>query len=155
ATQATVLRLADQISADRLRTAFHDFLWCAEPPEGPQPVSGAYQDGDQAVWLHAASPLTTGDTELAQAFGKSRGYAKLGRPELLTGHSLAVRDAARTVADRIGSPGVLGAWPRFWAQVETAALLHDSGKIAEGFQRQLRPGGELWGERHEVLSLAY
>ncbi|WP_460783024.1 CRISPR-associated helicase Cas3' [Nonomuraea fastidiosa] len=73
----------------------------------------------------------------------------------MTEHSSTVRDAARTIADRIGSPGVLAAQPRFWSWVETAALLHDAGKVAEGFQRQVRPGGEKWGERHEVLSLAY
>jgi CRISPR-associated protein Cst2 len=45
--------------------------------------------------------------------------------------------------------------PRFWEWVACSALLHDAGKIADGFQRQLRPGGQPWGERHEVLSLAY
>jgi CRISPR-associated endonuclease/helicase Cas3 len=34
-------------------------------------------------------------------------------------------------------------------------VLHDAGKIARGFQAQLRPGGESWGQRHEILSLAF
>ncbi|GLW64292.1 hypothetical protein Arub01_25360 [Actinomadura rubrobrunea] len=184
APQGTLLRLADHVSSDRLRTGFADFLWCAEPPEHSRPVTGAYRDGDQAVWLLAPSSVDPADTlepegddeppdvgrephqsgqeqsrldeaELTQVLGKSKGASKLGRPELLTEHSETVRDAARAVAGRIASPGVLAARPGFWRQVETAALLHDAGKVAEGFQRQLRPGGEPWGERHEVLSLAY
>ena len=56
---------------------------------------------------------------------------------------------------RVGLAGVLACCPRFWEWVSWAALLHDTGKIAEGFQRQVRPGGQPWGERHEVVSLAY
>lgn len=156
APQAGTLRLAEQISTDRLHTSFGNYLWCAEPPARQHPVVGAYRDGDQAVWLHRpADAAQDEDPELAQVLGKSAARSKLGRAELLTEHSSAVRDAARTVAERIGSPGVLAAHPRFWAQAEMAALLHDAGKIAEGFQVQLRPKGEAWGERHEVLSLAY
>ncbi|WP_433338874.1 CRISPR-associated helicase Cas3' [Spirillospora sp. CA-294931] len=155
APQASLLRLADQVSLDRLRTEFSDYLWCAEPPGDDQPVVGAYCDGDQAVWLHRPVPVGEREQDLAQVFGKSAAKSKLGRPELLTEHSETVRDAALTVAERIGSPGILADHPRFWFQVITAALLHDTGKIAEGFQRQLRPGGDSWGERHEVLSLAY
>jgi CRISPR-associated endonuclease/helicase Cas3 len=156
APQAGTLRLADQISTDRLRTRFGTYLWCAEPSARKHAVVGAYRDGDQAVWLHQPPPVAQDeDHELAQVLGKSANRSKLGRPELLTEHSAAVRDVARRVAERIGSPGALAGQPRFWAQVEIAALLHDAGKVAEGFQHQLRPKGEPWGERHEVLSLAY
>jgi CRISPR-associated endonuclease/helicase Cas3 len=34
-------------------------------------------------------------------------------------------------------------------------VLHDLGKSAAGFQAQLRPEGKSWGQRHEVLSLAF
>lgn len=100
-----------------------------------------------------------------------RVYAKSARngqgAELLTDHLLATLAAARAVSRRIGKlpqlPPSLG--ESFWMLVEWAALLHDAGKVAEGFQRQLglpNPKDpttpllkEAWGQRHEVLSLAY
>ncbi|CUU55439.1 CRISPR-associated endonuclease/helicase Cas3 [Parafrankia irregularis] len=94
-------------------------------------------------------------SELAGLLAKSAGRSATGRAELLTEHSAAVRDAARRIAERIGPAGPIASEPRFWRWVEQAALLHDAGKIAEGFQRQVRPRGTVWGERHEVLSLAY
>lgn len=44
---------------------------------------------------------------------------------------------------------------RFYARLGWAALLHDSGKLAGGFQRSLKKGAPRWGLRHEVLSLAF
>jgi CRISPR-associated endonuclease/helicase Cas3 len=44
--------------------------------------------------------------------------------------------------------------PRFWHRVFWSCFLHDFGKVAVGFQDQLR-GKLLWGQRHEVLSLAF
>ncbi len=44
---------------------------------------------------------------------------------------------------------------RFWHRAFWAGFLHDFGKAASGFQRQLRPPGKNWGQRHEVLSLAF
>ncbi|WP_052847357.1 CRISPR-associated helicase/endonuclease Cas3 [Streptomyces avicenniae] len=76
-------------------------------------------------------------------------------PERLTAHLRAVHDTVAAVEARVARAGVLAADPGFWRRVRHAALLHDTGKIAAGFQRQLLPGGEVWGERHEVLSLAY
>jgi CRISPR-associated Cas5-like protein len=49
---ALMIRLSRSAGQDRLAADFGDYLWCAEPA-GRQPVAGAYQDGDQAVWLHA------------------------------------------------------------------------------------------------------
>ncbi|MEV7926039.1 CRISPR-associated helicase Cas3' [Kitasatospora sp. NPDC088779] len=76
-------------------------------------------------------------------------------PERLTTHLRTVHDAVAQLEARIATAGIIATEPLFWAQVRAAALLHDAGKIAESFQRQLEPGGEPWGERHEVLSLAY
>jgi CRISPR-associated endonuclease/helicase Cas3 len=76
-------------------------------------------------------------------------------PERLTTHSRLVHDAVAGIEARIAKAGVIGAAPSFWPRVRYAALLHDAGKIAEGFQRQVERGGTVWGERHEVLSLAY
>ncbi|AUY54750.1 CRISPR-associated helicase Cas3' [Streptomyces sp. CB01881] len=76
-------------------------------------------------------------------------------PERLTAHLRTVHDAVSQLEARVATAGIIATEPLFWAQVRAAALLHDAGKIAESFQRQLEPGGEPWGERHEVLSLAY
>src|SRR5690606_35080869 len=151
---ATTLRLAEAISSDRGRTEYRSYQWCSEPA-GEHAVVGAYRDEDQAVWLSSPAEVSEHDAELSQVLAKSASGSGLGRPELLTEHSLAVRDATRTIANRIGSPGVLASHPKFLSWVETAALLHDASKVAEGFQCQVRPSGERWGERHEVLSLAY
>ncbi len=160
APHATPVRLAETISPDRLRTSYATYLWCDEPA-GQYTVHHAYRDidpdyegGQQAVWLHDA-PDHAEDSELGGVLAKSDSRSRLGRPELLTEHSVTVRDAARDVAERIGSPGLLATAPEFWSWVQQAALLHDTGKVAESFQIQLRPGGQQWGHRHEVLSLAY
>ncbi|MGH3932654.1 MAG: CRISPR-associated protein Cas5 [Pseudonocardiaceae bacterium] len=147
APHAMPLRLAETISLDRLRTSYATYLWCAEPA-GHHTVHDAYldidpnyQSGQQAVWLHGADHHAE-DVELAGVLAKSAKGSGLGRPERLTEHSAAVRDAACEVAERIGSPGLLATEPRFWAWAQQAALLHDAGKVAEGFQIQLRPGGQ-------------
>lgn len=44
--------------------------------------------------------------------------------------------------------------PRLWHLLAWAALLHDWGKVAPGFQARLR-GGPPWPHRHEVLSLLW
>nr|WP_063897603.1 CRISPR-associated helicase/endonuclease Cas3 [Frankia sp. ACN1ag] len=159
APQAVSLRMAVAVSSDRLATDYRSLLWCADPA-GEHDVHGAYRDDldGQAVWLLAGSEKSgeIGDQgELGRVLAKSAERAADGRAEQLTEHSASVRDAARAVAARIGPAGPIAAEPRFWACVERAALLHDAGKVAEGFQRQVRPNGKPWGERHEVLSLAY
>ncbi|MBA2714568.1 MAG: CRISPR-associated helicase Cas3' [Rubrobacteraceae bacterium] len=45
---------------------------------------------------------------------------------------------------------------RFWHRAFWSAFLHDFGKAASGFQKQLLPEAKKpWGKRHEVLSLAF
>jgi CRISPR-associated Cas5-like protein len=48
---ALTLRLSEFVAPDRLTSRSGDYLWCAEGGRS-QPVTGAYRDGDQAVWLH-------------------------------------------------------------------------------------------------------
>lgn len=61
--------------------------------------------------------------------------------ERLTTHSRTVHAAVGPIEERIGNAGVLADAPSFWSRVRRAALLHDAGKIAEGFQRQIDIGG--------------
>lgn len=68
----------------------------------------------------------------------------------MTTHSRGTRDMVRQLRQRVGT--VPGAPVWWWEAVELAALAHDAGKIAPGFQDQLRGRGR-WGRRHEVLSL--
>jgi CRISPR-associated Cas5-like protein len=49
---AVTLHLSEFVTPDRLTGQSGDYLWCAEGGR-QQPVTGAYADGDQAVWLHA------------------------------------------------------------------------------------------------------
>jgi CRISPR-associated Cas5-like protein len=49
---AFTVRLPEVVTADRLGGRSSDYLWCAEGG-GLQAVTSAYQDGRQAVWLHA------------------------------------------------------------------------------------------------------
>lgn len=76
----------------------------------------------------------------------------LARPkERLTTHSLRV--LARV--EQLAALRPLTEYPRLWQRLAYAALLHDGGKLAPGFQRGLRSRRERWGLRHEVLSLAF
>lgn len=49
---AVTVRLSEMVTPDRLGGRSGDYLWCAEGA-ARQPVTGAYRDGEQAVWLHA------------------------------------------------------------------------------------------------------
>ena len=92
---------------------------------------------------------------LAQVWAKSRADPADPRGELLTEHLLAARDAARLLRRRVGSIPTVP--DRFWQWVILACLLHDTGKIPDGFQQMVgnpRPA-RPWGERHEVYSLGF
>jgi len=88
--------------------------------------------------LLAKSPTTThpqGQTLLEHTF------AVLAR----------VRDAAAlrpTLPQRLG-------FPRLWDVLARAAVAHDLGKTARGFQAVLHGRARRWPYRHEVLSLAF
>ncbi|WP_222869774.1 CRISPR-associated helicase Cas3' [Actinomadura decatromicini] len=77
--------------------------------------------------------------------------------ELLTDHLLNTLEAVRTIHGRIGD--IPGMPSDFWTWAATAALLHDAGKLPDGFQRMIgnppRQKPTVWGERHEVLSLGF
>lgn len=80
------------------------------------------------------------------------------RAELLVDHLIAVRSAARALRQRVGTmPACAEAGPAagFWPTAEAAALCHDLGKVADGFQSMLAGRTRSWGQRHEVLSLGF
>lgn len=114
------------------------------PPDRQEPIIR-----NECCWHSQPAPL------LNAVMAKSASHSGKGRAETLTEHSAQTRDAVLAVAERIGLAGPLARYPEFWRWTERAALLHDAGKIAAGFQQQLSRRDKPWGERHEVLSLAY
>ncbi|KJS59673.1 CRISPR-associated helicase/endonuclease Cas3 [Streptomyces rubellomurinus] len=102
----------------------------------------------------APDPLTTPPRRRALTDLRAKSLPR-DDPERLTAHLRTVHDTVAQLEARIGAAGIVATEPQFWTRVRAAALLHDAGKIAELFQRQLEPQGLPWGERHEVLSLAY
>jgi CRISPR-associated endonuclease/helicase Cas3 len=88
---------------------------------------------------------------------RAKSPTRPGQPgELLTDHLHATLTALEQIRARVGDiPGVPEG---FWTWAALAALLHDAGKIADGFQRMVGNTAEparTWGERHEVLSLGF
>lgn len=112
------------------------------------------EESQDQVVLNGPLLLLQASQILSGVLAKSASHSGTGQPQTLTAHSAATHRAALAVAGRIGAAGILADYPRFWTWAAWAALLHDAGKIAEGFQRQLT-SAESWGERHEILSLAY
>jgi CRISPR-associated endonuclease/helicase Cas3 len=88
-------------------------------------------------------------------WAKSRARPGDPRGELLTEHLLAAREAALSLRERTGA--IPGMPEQFWNWVCLACLLHDAGKIPDGFQQMVgNPGpARPWGQRHEVYSLGF
>ncbi|MGH7750915.1 MAG: CRISPR-associated endonuclease Cas3'', partial [Candidatus Dormibacteria bacterium] len=76
--------------------------------------------------------------------------------ELLTAHLTAALTAMDELRRRVGRLATVPA--RFWTWARLAVLLHDAGKVADGFQTMVGNGAQPpgpWGERHEVYSLGF
>lgn len=77
--------------------------------------------------------------------------------ELLTSHLLNTLEAVQAIRARVGN--IPGMPARFWTWAAIAALLHDTGKLPDGFQQMIGNTAQqepaAWGERHEVLSLGF
>jgi CRISPR-associated endonuclease/helicase Cas3 len=80
--------------------------------------------------------------------------AKSDPPETLLQHTenclrvfSSIRNAFPFVVERTGQP-------RFFEHLFYAIFLHDVGKIAKGFQAQVR-NGTRWNYRHEILSASF
>lgn len=80
--------------------------------------------------------------------GATQGEGLIGHTSVVVARLSALYALFPRLAERIGEP-------RLWHRAFWACVLHDLGKIATGFQAQLRPEGRSWGRRHEVLSLAF
>lgn len=72
--------------------------------------------------------------------------------ESLLEHSVRIAQISQTILKELPLPSDMR------GQIEKALFLscalHDVGKVAKGFQNSLRPGGNVWGRRHEILSAA-
>lgn len=90
---------------------------------------------------------------LSEIWGKSP-PKKGARAESLLEHTEAVLRALAGIARLRPDLHRQANVPRLWHWAFWACCLHDLGKMAKGFQRQLREGS-FWGHRHEVLSLAF
>ncbi len=80
--------------------------------------------------------------------------ARNGYAETLDSHSRALIHKFMQLHRRTPFLAEMLEEPRFWHRVFWSCFLHDFGKVAAGFQAQLK-GESLWGQRHEVLSLAF
>lgn len=88
-------------------------------------------------------------------WAKSPERGEGGMPETLAQHTWYVLSRLTDfIRLRTDLPERLGV-PRLWHILYWAAFLHDFGKATNGFQAMLRPNGERWGHRHEVVSLAF
>jgi CRISPR-associated endonuclease/helicase Cas3 len=80
---------------------------------------------------------------------------RLGEPgESLLDHTRRVLNNVNKLRLRYPRLPELCKMPRFWDRVLVAALIHDLGKCARGFQRMLK-GGARFPIRHEVLSCVF
>jgi CRISPR-associated endonuclease/helicase Cas3 len=75
--------------------------------------------------------------------------------ESLIEHTCAVVGALTQIARRYPALTQHVCEPRLWHRAFWSCWFHDLGKSARGFQAALRPGGQRWRHRHEVLSLAF
>lgn len=91
---------------------------------------------------------------LDEVWAKSAAKGAGGRPETLAQHTW---DVLARLTEMIRLRPLLPKRievPRLWQLLFWAAMMHDMGKAAAGFQLRLR-GGPSYPHRHEVLSLAF
>lgn len=89
---------------------------------------------------------------LASIWAKSPASG-VGEGERLTAHTANVLARLASWHDRYPQLPIHTAAPdRLWNSAAWACLLHNVGKVAQGFQQMLR-GGPVFEHRHEVLSL--
>jgi CRISPR-associated endonuclease/helicase Cas3 len=97
--------------------------------------------------------ITTHEKELRHIWAKSAPEGHEGQS--LIEHTYAVVGALAQIAKRYPDLADRVGEPRLWHRSFWSCWFHDLGKCARGFQAALRPGGQRWSHRHEVLSLAF
>jgi len=99
------------------------------------------------------------DPEIVHILAKSEQEARgtrRGQPEeTLEQHTRLVVERLSGLMNRAPHMADIAGRLDFWHVAFWAAVIHDFGKAATGFQQMLQPGGERFGHRHEVLSLAF
>lgn len=98
------------------------------------------------------------DPSIAHLLAKSLKTAQDGTVtqalETLEEHTRRVLEALAGLMSRAPRLAAIAGRDDFWHVAFWAAVIHDFGKAATGFQDMLT-GGERFGHRHEVLSLAF
>lgn len=92
---------------------------------------------------------------LAKSEQKAEGTRRGQPEETLEQHTRLVVERLAGLMHRAPRTAGIAGRPDFWHVAFWAAVIHDFGKAATGFQRMLQSGGERFGHRHEVLSLAF
>lgn len=87
-------------------------------------------------------------------WAKSADKGAQGKPESLAQHTYSVLLRLRDFMRLRPSLPAQSGQPELWNILFWAAFFHDFGKVMPGFQSMLR-GGDRWGHRHEVFSLAF
>lgn len=73
--------------------------------------------------------------------------------ESLVSHTRQVLENVIVLQTRYSELDIIAKMPRLWPRMTLAAVLHDIGKCADGFQQMLRGKGKF-PYRHEILSVA-
>lgn len=80
--------------------------------------------------------------------------AKSNPPESLEQHTENCLSVFASIREAMPYLPRISGEPNFFQHLFYAVALHDLGKVAPGFQVQLR-SGKLWGYRHEILSAGF
>lgn len=99
--------------------------------------------------------LTQAPQDFNAPLAKSQKLGVGGKPETLAEHTERVVQRLAGLAHRSPQLHTLVQQPNLWHVAFWAAVMHDFGKAAKGFQDRLHGGATKYPHRHEVLSLAF
>ncbi|WP_199742240.1 CRISPR-associated helicase Cas3' [Streptomyces triticirhizae] len=161
----TQLRLTTVVSPERDRFGWDHYRYAKQGAPAILDSGLVTSEGQAVVLLPETHPGQFANGGATPAEANSRVLqglwakepvrpAKVG--EALSDHLLNTLRAAVAIRERVGTLPYLS--DRSWTLVLLAALFHDAGKVAFGFQLMVGNGPgprRNWGERHEVLSLGF
>ncbi len=90
-----------------------------------------------------------------EPLAKSASHSPSGKPETLEEHTHQVVKRLIGVMTRTPNLTAVTHQENLWHIAFWAAVMHDFGKAATGFQKVLNGSGEKYKQRHEVLSLTF